>query len=183
MERIDYRNKLIGFNQTDKYKNELSFLYGLIQPYPRQKIIDYGCGIGTAVKYLNNISEAETKGFDIINYTNDDINERPYWFIQDLEHCNTLYFFHSFAHIPNISDLLLKMREFVKKVVVITPNEQWLRLQRDENYVPDPTVVMHYTNDELIELFEDTGYKIQISGGFGTKMNNQYERLFLVANA
>jgi len=183
MERIEYRDKLIGFNRTEKYKTEMSFMYGLIQPYRKQKIIDYGCGIGTMVKYLHNLSDAETYGFDIVNYVNENINDKPYWFIQDLQKCDTLYFFHSFAHIPNISDLLLKIRECAKKVVVITPNEQWLRLQRDENYKPDPTVVMHYTNDELIELFEDTGYSIKISGGFGTKMNNQYERLFLIANA
>lgn len=184
MERLEYRQKLIGFNKTEKYKTEMSFMYGLIQPYPKQKIIDYGCGLGTMAKYLHNLTEAETYGFDVINYVNEDIKDKPYWFIQDLIQCDTIYFFHSIAHIPDISDLLLEMRSFVnRKVVVITPNAQWLRLQMNENYKPDPTVVMHYTNDELIEIFEDAGYSIDICGGFGTKTNNQYERLFLVANA
>jgi hypothetical protein len=183
MERLEYRYKLIQFNNTEKYRNELHFLSGLIDSNGSQKIIDYGCGIGTAVKYFNNINSGMFYGFDIVNYTNDDCMVKPAWFLDEVIECNTIYFIHSFAHIPDISRLLLDLRSKVKnKIVVITPNAQWLRLQQDENYKPDPTVVMHYTNDELIELFEDAGYTIKLSGGFGTKINNQYERLFLVAN-
>lgn len=161
-------------------------LYGLIQPYPFQTVVDYGCGAGTMVKWLKNITEkVNVVGYDIENHTNDNPAIRPSWFIDyknDIPVCNTLYFFHSFAHIDKIDRVLYDLREKVKeRVIVITPNEQWLRMQDDEKYIPDPTVKKHYTHDELYETFENCGYKVQLSGGFGVRQNNQHERLFLVA--
>jgi ubiquinone/menaquinone biosynthesis C-methylase UbiE len=183
MTKEEYINKLRRFNSTEKYILELDFLLGLIQPYPNNKIIDYGCGVGTAVKYYRNITQRISfMGFDIVDHVSTEKTKTPLWFIQELENCDVVYFLHSFAHIPNISKVLLEMREKVKKkVIVITPNAQWLRLQINENYIPDPTVVMHYTHDELVETFEDVGFKISISGQFGIRANNQHERLFLVA--
>ncbi len=179
----EYITKLKLFNATDKYMQELSFLFGLIQPYPDQKIIDYGCGIGTAVKYFRNITERTYfMGFDVDNYM---LEVNPYGhhlFIEKMEPCTTLYFMHSFAHIPDISRVLLDLREKVKdKVIVITPNAEWLKTQQNENYVPGPTVVQHYSHDELVDIFEDVGYRIEISGTFGAKGCHQQERLFLVA--
>lgn len=179
----EYIAKLKRFNSTDKYFTELEFLFGLIQPYPHQTIIDYGCGIGTAVKYFRNITENTFFiGFDVVNYTLQQNKYTHHYFTEKMRDCDILYFMHSFAHIPNISRVLFDLREKVeRKVIVITPNAQWLKLQVNENYVPDPTVVQHYTHDELVEVFEDAGYRVTISGGFGIKCNNQHERLFLVA--
>jgi 2-polyprenyl-3-methyl-5-hydroxy-6-metoxy-1,4-benzoquinol methylase len=185
MDRIEYIAKLKQFNSKEKYFIELDFITGLIKPHFGKKVVDYGCGVGTMVKWLKNTTTAKVYGYDVVNYVNVDAKDKPKWFIDDasdIPECDTVYFFHSFAHIPNIANVLFELREKVQtKVVVITPNRQWLDLQVNENYIPDPTVVRHYTHDELIEIFEDTGYKIHLSGGFGFKTNNQYERLFLVA--
>lgn len=180
----EYVAKLKRFNSTDKYFTELEFLFGLIQSYHNQTIIDYECGVGTAVKYFRNITnDTFFIGYSKKNYPLAINKYTHHYFTEEMpQSCDTLYFMHSFAHIPDISRVLFDLREKVKrKVIVITPNAQWLKLQVNENYVPDPTVVQHYTHEELIEIFEDAGYSVTISGGFGIKCNNQHERLFLVA--
>jgi len=183
MDNSEYINKLKSFNSTDKYFEELFLLFGLIQPYPRQKIIDYGCGIGTAVKYFRNITEKVFfMGYDVNNYMRETSPYSHHLCVDKIEPCNTIYFMHSFAHVPEISKVIFGLREHVlDKVVVITPNSEWLKLKQNENYVPDPTVVQHYSEDELREIFEDVGYKVTLCGQFGEKIGSQHERLFLVA--
>ena len=96
---MDYKEKLIQFNSTDKYYNELKFLHSLIGS-ERKSIMDYGCGIGTAMRYIFDKTLSQVKGFDIEH------------FIPHYEYCNPkdefdlVYFMHSFAHIELIESVL-----------------------------------------------------------------------------
>lgn len=179
----DYIQKLSRFNSTDKYFQELYIMYGLVQPMKNQKILDYGCGIGTAVKYFKNITDRVSfMGYDVKDYMRQISPYSHHLFVEEVPECDTVYFMHSFAHVPEISKVIFELREKVRdKVIVITPNADWIRLQKNENYTPDPTVVHHYDMKELIDIFEDCGYKIMQSGQFGEYTEGQHERLFLVA--
>jgi hypothetical protein len=91
-----------------------------------------------------------------------------------------VYFMHSIAHIENIDSILKGLN--TNSVVVITPNKDWLNLQSKENYSPDKTVLNHYNQTELVELFESCGYSIESVGQFGEQTQGQNERIFLKAN-
>lgn len=175
---MNYKEKLKRFNGTKKYQSELDFLRLLVRPQRGQKILDYGCGLGTAMRDLTFPSGAEIYGYDITDeyYEGDAFFFRREMYFQ----VDTIYFMHSIAHISNPP--LEKVRsEFLKKggrLVIITPNADWL----DKGYNSDPTVVKHYTLDKLLSLVTDHSFIVEHFGQFGEfKKGKGNERLFLVA--
>lgn len=165
------------FNSTDKYKKELEFLYALINPKQNEKILDYGCGIGTAMKHIHFNSEAEVYGYDI---TKELYMWDEFWFRTEIYFkVDTVFFMHSLAHIQHtpfqkIKDDFLNING---RLIIITPNLLWL----DKDYKGDQTVIRHYDLQTLSKLVEDAGFKIEMIGQFGEVRNNINERLFLVA--
>jgi hypothetical protein len=179
MLNIDYKEKLRGFNATPKYQAEMAFAVGLLDPKPHQKLMDYGCGLGTMMRYITHHYKAETFGFDVNDYYEGD----QFYFRKSIYFpVDAVYFMHSFAHIPKgpslemIRDLMLSPGG---KVVVITPNKVWLDGQDKTNYTPDPTVYKHYTLEELHGIFEEARLKIICSGEFGI-YPKVGERLFIL---
>jgi len=55
----------------------------------------------------------------------------------------------------------------------------FLQANPKPNYIPDPTVLKHYSLDELIYLLQSTGWFIGAKGQFGNYSNGQNERLFI----
>lgn len=179
---MDYSERLKYFNSTDKYRRELKFLLGMLdQGY--SEILDYGCGIGTAIHYIYDTMKEHgrtviVKGYDINNY----FEHRPHWLIegepQSLYHHIT--FIHSLAHIANVKEVLISLRDNLLprgKITVITPNKEWIKIIGDTK--SDPTVIDHFTPETLNKLFVDCGYTVVQQGQFGSLVENQYERLFI----
>jgi SAM-dependent methyltransferase len=175
---VKYRDKLRQFNSTSKYYDELEFLSKLLQPHSKKKILDYGCGIGTAVKFFQLTTTAEYYGYDVNLY-----DENADWFVSEIpEQIDKVYFMHSIAHIPYIEKLIQSLYlKNVTEVVVITPNRLWLEQKDKTGYSPDPTVIRHFDINELKELFESCGYYLSMYGKLGETLGVQNERLFLVA--
>lgn len=179
MESVEYGKKLKEFNSTPKYRRELEFLFQLISPKKNDRIIDYGCGIGTAVKVIRSRG-FNTRGYDVRHYW----DKKPAWLIDGFPHCDIVYFMHSLAHIEKPEALLKTIRSMLSpggKVVVITPNRSWTEIYQKPDYVPDPTVIRHFTSTSLESLFDVTGYNILLQGQFGILKENINERLFIVA--
>lgn len=180
----DYKQRLIRFNETDKYRQERDFLVNLMQPQADEKILDYGTGLGRMVYYLNQRYNANCYGYDLHNYREHDsqfLFRSKYYF-----RFNKVFFMHSLAHIANIEERLTYLRENLmnagSRVYLITPNKEWLRgLELAKSYVADPTVVEHYTSAELQSLFTNCGFKLELLGQFGEVNRGQHERLFLQA--
>jgi len=175
-----YKERLRAFNSTEKYKRELEFLKVLLNIDAHDTLfIDYGCGLGTAM------DELCAHGFDVNDYYEGDSPERFHHvaFPMILSRAYSVYFMHSLAHIPNPLEVIKKLRSKHHKVevTVITPNAYWLMQQGNKDYVPDPTVVQHYTMTNLRELFEQAGYEVTLQGQFGEEKNGINERLFLQA--
>lgn len=176
---MDYKQKLIDWNSTERYFIELKFLRNLIGGYPSDFVLDYGCGVGTAIRYLDDF------GYNIFGF---DVNEYiiyKSWYDNELKNdYNHIYFMHSFAHIPNPKEVLTNLRSKYPKaqITVITPNAYWLMLQSNKDYKPDPTVIQHYTQTQLKELFESVGYKVTLVGQFGEEKTGVNERIFLQAS-
>lgn len=174
---MDYKQKLIDWNNTDKYKKEIAFLEQLIQPRIYTNILDFGCGIGTAMDKFS------CYGYDI-HYFYSGRNESYYYnHLPDIDFCD-IYFMHSIAHIPNITETLniLKNKYGGRvqgksrlRTTVITPNAEWL----DKDYNNDNTVIKHYTQSELCKVFIDCGFTIQLVGQFGEYKEGRNERIFL----
>jgi len=95
---------------------------------------------------------------------------------------------HSIAHIENISEVLQNIKKLLKNnghIYVITPNKEfddYFKMIKDPNYQPDPTVVKHYTIEEIVNLIESSGYYVEVVGQFGKKVNNFQERIFTIAS-
>jgi len=178
---LNYKDKLKQFNSTDKYRNELLFLTQLLDPKEDESIIDYGCGTGAAMEHIRSNFKSNVYGFDVTEdyYEGDKFFFRTEIFFK----VQSIYFMHSFAHIdfPPLEKLKDDFLLPQGKVVIITPNIDWLNLQSKDNYKPDTTVAHHYSSSELEALFIDNGYSIRFSGQFGEQINNVHERLFLVA--
>lgn len=183
MTRQEYQEKLMDFNSTEKYQQELSFLIKLLDPKLGQKILDYGCGIGTAVRYIINKSDANCFGYDVNNYR---IDDDPFIFRDEFYfQFDKIFFMHSFAHIPDIEGLIKeRIKQFLYAggyIVAITPNRNWTEVNRKEDYIADPSVIKHWTLKELENLFLEGGYKIICNGQFGEYSFGCNERLFLIA--
>lgn len=168
----DYSIKLKEFNNTIKYERELHFLLGLIGTR-RKSVLDFGCGNGFAVDYFNYLG-CEVSGFDL-NPWNPDFkyvtpNEKPW---------EVVYFMHSIAHIMSVEIVLKSLK--TEEIVIITPNKDFIELQKNDNYKPDLSVLEHYNQQDLTSLLERCGYEIEISGSFGKIENGLNERIFIKA--
>lgn len=180
---MTYKQKLIQFNSTSKYLVEMDFMIKLLSPKKNEKILDYGCGTGFMVEELNSNTEAEVFGYDIENYLLIQDKHRfrnSYHFKFD-----KVYFMHSIAHIENliISLNYLKYNLLVDngEIHIITPNKLWLDNIAKKDYIPDPTVVTHFTCEELMDILRNCGYKIIHYGQFGEILKGQHERIFIKA--
>lgn len=170
---MDYKDKLIKWNSTEKYHKELDFLKQLM-PLSRvlwTRTLDYGCGLGYAAYNMC------ADGYDVNDYKHKDIDIDYYLTELPNKEYGYIYMMHSFSHLPNPKDVLRILRSKYPGAIitVITPNKDWL----DEGYNNDPTVVRHYTMNELKTIFEDCGYEVNLIGQFGELKNNINERIFL----
>lgn len=172
----EYKRKLIEFNQREKYAIEMDFLCRQVEPISKEKILDYGCGTGQMVWHIKNKYGAECFGYDKYNFVikNDEYVFRSEYFFQ----FDKIYFMHSFAHIE-IGTIFNNLELFLKpggSVYILTPNIEYLYEHKTPDYVPDPTVIRHYSLGELKTKFDLNGFKVIDSG---TYSNN--ERIFLKA--
>jgi hypothetical protein len=168
---MDYKEKLRAWNSTDKYRSEVFFLKKILDP---SASLDYGCGLGVCACIVG------ADGYDVNEY-NEYLNYKFFYTELPNNNYGNIYFMHSFAHIPNPKDVLriLRSKYPEAKITVITPNKDYLDKINNPEYVPDPTVVKHYTQKELKEIFEDCGYKVYLSGTFGDELNGINERIFI----
>jgi len=67
---MSYKEKLLQFNSTEKYKSEYKFLKGLLGSKPKT-ILDYGCGLGSNVMKLNSYTNHSVFGFDATEWNGD----------------------------------------------------------------------------------------------------------------
>lgn len=182
---MNYTERLIRFNSSEKYLNEMEFVLKLIEPKDGQRILDYGCGLGTFVNYIKDTSNAEVLGYDI-EYLG--LGEIPDWFTKELsDSYDSVYFMHSLAHITDAEEVLTKVKKYLKaggKIIVNTPNKNWdIEMKPlSKNYNSDTTVVQHFTPEELEIFFTKLGFRINIIGQFGKLLNGHNERIFLVAH-
>lgn len=164
------------FNSTDKYQSELEFLAGIVGH--TNELLDYGCGIGTAIKYFASLNGSIVRGYDVNQY----FDPLPSWMLdaEPKSQYDDITFIHSLAHIKRPEILLHKLKLNLKtkgRITVITPNLDWINLVGNTN--SDDTVVRHFTSDTLSKLFRSAGYQVLKSGQFGEVKGNQHERLFI----
>lgn len=169
---MDYKQKLINWNNTDKYKKEIDFLNKLLNK--AHVSLDYGCGTGYAMaqtlSYGYDVNDYKTESTPMLEYY---LNTLP----TDIKFAD-IYMMHSFAHFTNPTTELEKIKSVLSDkgtVTVITPNAEWL----DKDYNNDKTVVKHYTQSELCQLFMECGFTVQLVGQFGEYKNSMNERIFL----
>lgn len=183
MDILKYKERLNSFNSTEKYQNELMLLMSLLDLQSDEKALSYGCGLGNDMKFLHEKTGHDIIGFDV---TQDLYEWDKFYFRKEIYfQVAAVYFMHSFSHIPFADDLLRKVKEVFLlphgKLVIIAPNPEWLALKQNPDYIPDPTVIKHYSLPELIEAVSDAGFKVTASGQFGQQEGNVNERVFIKA--
>jgi len=173
---MTYKEKLIAWNSTPKYKKELDFLYHLLDVKYGQTILDFGCGLMTAINNFSARGEAFFYGYDIEQYAE---REDEHLYDKELiKKYNTIYLNHSIAHIKDAVGALMFLRMNLLdggKVVIVTPNWEWM----DKGYNEDTTVIRHYDIETLSTLIVEAGYQIDQVGQFGQvrKDIHQHNRL------
>ena len=175
----EYADKLKGFNSTLKYKAEIELLELIGKFNPEDTILDYGCGIGTAIDHFR-AKGIKVYGYDRFNYINHDYISDSY----PLAMFNKVYFMHSIAHIDDVINKLITLKDGLQngaEVIVITPNLNWLNEKGNKGYKPDPTVITHFDNLTLKYIFEKAEYEITLQGQFGENINGYNERLIIKA--
>ena len=172
---MNYLDRLIKFNKSDKYKTEIEFLQQILDVKAGDKILDYGCGLCEVYKKL--------RGFDVIYY--DVVNYVESSFVVDYLESDwkftKVYFMHSVAHVNNLLDEVEKLKDNLAdraEIVIITPNRLWLELKGQIGYIPDPTVVNHFSAKELETFFVHLNFKTYFIGTFGEELEGQHERIF-----
>lgn len=174
---MNYSEKLLKFNSTEKYRKEYKFLKGLLGT-KKKVILDYGCGLGANVEKLNAYTEHIVFGYDV-EFWND-----SFTYSQISGKYDVIYFMHSIAHIQYIEVLLSRLKYNLNpggKVIVITPNRDWIEKIKNKEYQPDKTVFRHYNQKELRQMFQDSGYSIEMIGQFGEEIDGINERIFMIA--
>lgn len=177
-----YQEKLKAFNDTEKYKLESFFVRQIIGAKPDEKILDFGCGLGRMV-WQHRLAEVDCYGYDINNFRE---NDNPVIFREQYHFkFRQIYFMHSFAHLPKpealFSTAFDTLLEDDGRIVIFTPNRDWLYYKNDPAYIPDNTVVRHYNLLDLRKLFESYGYEVEQEGQFGEQAVGACERIFFVA--
>lgn len=184
---MNYKSKLRAFNNTEKYRNELVLLYALLNPNSDDVIVDYGCGLGTAADFIRKRTTSMVIGFDIHELYYE--YEKEYFTNKLNFKADKVYFMHSLAHIYNIDEVLNNLRFNVlkgeKELVIITPNVDWVEEMKNDKYIPDPTVVQHYSQGQLKLILNAQGFKVKSICDFGASANgrNIYERIMIKAKA
>lgn len=178
---MDYKLKLKHFNDTEKYHTELDFLLSLLHPHKSDRLLDYGCGTGHAMRYIRNETNCDVYGYDVTDslYEGD-----PFYFRKELFFkVDHIYFMHSFSHLPNPQEVLEKCKGYFLTekgtITIISPNPEWLQLQSNATYTPDPTVKQHHSQTQLAELLTQAGFSIELQGQFGAVAGTVNERLFV----
>jgi len=173
-----YQAKLKRFNQTDKYLNELIHLKAVMDATKDQKVLDYGCGTGFAVEWFRR-QGYDVYGYDFFRY----VEGNPDWYRKRFNFkFHHIYFMHSFAHIPEIETVLTNLKQSLHNgafITVLTPNRMYLDAIVNDSYIPDPTVVKHYTALELIDVFDEVGFKLVEVKYIGDEVDEYFERILI----
>ena len=155
----EYSKRLVRFNGTPQYQAELTKLGDLLDLKSYHSVLDYGFGVGTALMEITKKTK-HTFGYDVNTFEDSIVPDHPIW-KGGKERFDRIYFMHSIAHIPNISDVLKQlMTDNLApdgKIIVITPNKLWLRAKNGEDVKSDDTAIEHFTMRTLYNLFRGIG--------------------------
>lgn len=176
-----YQEKLRQFNSTPKYLGEMEFMRNKMNIQKKEKVLDVGCGTGYMCEYLRKQTSGDLYGYDK-DFKLLDVKDSFYYRGEFHFKFDKMYFMHSFAHIPTITQLLNYWREHVKDIYILTPNKSWLECQTNETYKPDKTVYKHYTIADLEVLLELTDFNLIQSEGYGPECRDFKERIFIHAS-
>lgn len=175
---MEYKAKLIQFNKTQNYNNELRFMANLIDPQEGEVIVDYGCGTGYMIKRIKELKGVQCLGYDVTDYSE--------YCKESIIHAipskiDKVYFMHSIAHIPNLVDVLRTIYNSMTedgRIYIMTPNKDWLDLIDNPNYKPDTTVFNHYNNETMFQVMNAGGFLPVLDGQFGNFKQGKCERYF-----
>lgn len=154
MDRKEYKEKLIQFNSTDKYRHEMAYMAKIMNIRPFEKVLDFGAGLGTMSDYLRELTNAKIYAYDI--HEDYYIGQNGYFKTEMYFHLDIIYFMHSIAHVDNPLETIIELRDkFLKtqgEMYFCTPNQDWIDKNKKHDYKPDPTAIKHFTRETMFDL-------------------------------
>jgi len=153
----DYKEKLHQFNSSKKYEGEMKTLIEFMDPKSYETILDYGAGTGFMAEHIRASKGSRVYAYDVHG---DYYEGDPFYFRTELYfRVDKIYLMHSFAHIADPYRLLITLRDkFLNpggSIYILTPNREWIDENKKPDYIPDPTVIKHYTSSDIYDICED----------------------------
>lgn len=152
------------------HKNRYRFAGSILSDKKVNKILDLACGIGYGSKMLANQTAATITAVDIdkgtIKYAHQYYSHPNVKYIQgdagkiEFDHqFDAIVSFETIEHIEFDKDLLSMFFDVLKpggQFICSTPNQDFMPF----NPKKFPFHIKHYTNDELVDLVQQTGFSV-----------------------
>lgn len=156
----EYRDKLINFNARSSYKDEMVFMRGRLALKSGEKLLDYGCGIGTFVGFCQLLEGVKVYGYDKYEYFGD----APHWFIREtFFKMDKVSMLHCLQCIEDPLACLANIRENILQqggeIHILTPDLDFLRsIGKDDIATNDHTTVAYFDTVRLADILRRAGF-------------------------
>lgn len=171
-------------SHTDKANNITNYLYKLVrnitfrtkrnwitQKEGQQSILDYGCGTGQFLKYLN-LNSWQTTGIEPDSGARQIASQtegiKMYSDIKELSNTkfNVITLWHVLEHVHDINELLEHIKNLLTKkgqLVIAVPNHDSFDRNHYKEYwaaYDVPKHLYHFTTETLTELMKQNSFKL-----------------------
>ena len=197
MEQEDYYDRVERWSSSVGYSREIESLLDRLDLPPGKDLLDIGSGTGAAMRF------ASRRGIRVIG-----IDKSPTWARNCAERpvvqadaarlpfrdatFDGVLLFHVLAHLVEVETCLSEVHRVLRSgglIAISTPNAEYLDALNavspaNSTYVPDPTVLRHFTTTQVETLLSFSGFLVRFSSTFDSfpkTSGPSGERLFFVA--
>lgn len=168
-----YYQRLAAWSRSRKYSLELQQLISQLRLRENDTLLDVGCGIGEAMRYVTRKYGCQVFGIDF----------PPAWMAPPNLHClvrgdaaglpfsdatfSKVLLIHVIGHVPSSAAVLREIRRVLKPqgiCGILTPNRFFVYFYRLLNELrivahrPDPTVVRLFSRQQLARIVQAAGF-------------------------
>jgi ubiquinone/menaquinone biosynthesis C-methylase UbiE len=171
-----YFARIARWSGLENYAGQLEQLLRLMRLSPSDRVLDVGCGTGTAMRLIQKIIGTEIHGVDPsaaawphlegLNRIRGNAESLPF----ENASFDAVLMLHVLGHVDDPARSLLEASRVLKpsgKLGIITPNSRFVRMLRPFNRLGlishrvDPTIIRYYSSGALVRALEQAGLEVR----------------------